>query len=70
MLTILLICSDTDNPSKNIRFIIIDQLNNTSRFSPDDEIDDMLQKERFWISMLVTVHKGVIAHMIGIENVV
>ena len=69
MLTILLICSDTDNTSKNIRFIIIDQLNNTSRFSPD-EIDDMLQKERFWISMLVTVHKGVIAHMIGIENVV
>ena len=65
----LLICSDTDNTSKNIRFIIIDQLNNTSRFSPD-EIDDMLQKERFWISMLVTVHKGVIAHMIGIENVV
>ena len=69
MLTILLICSDTDNTSKNIRFIIIDQLNNTSRFSPD-EIDDMLQKERFWISMLVTVHKGVVAHMIGIENVV
>ena len=69
MLTILLICSDTDNTSKNIRFIIIDQLNNTSRFFPD-EIDDMLQKERFWISMLVTVHKGVIAHMIGIENVV
>ena len=52
------ICSDTDDPSKNIRFIIIDQLNNTNSLSPDDIDDLLLQKERFWISTLVTIHKG------------
>ena len=29
------VCSDTDDPSRNIRFIIIDQLNNTNNLSPD-----------------------------------
>ena len=52
------VCSDTDDPSRNIRFIIIDQLNNTSSFSPDEIDDLLLQKERFWISTLVTIHKG------------
>ena len=52
------ICSDTDDPSRNIRFIIIDQLNNTNSLSPDDIDDLLLQKERLWISMLVTIHKG------------
>ena len=53
------VCSHTDDPSRN-RFIIIDQLNNTNSLSPDpDDIDDLLlQKERFWISMFVTIHKG------------
>ena len=35
------ICSDTDDPSKNIRVIVIDQLNNTNSLSPD-EIDNLL----------------------------
>ena len=52
------VCSDTDDPSKNIRFIIIDQLNNTNSFSPDEIDDLLLQKERFSISALVTIHKG------------
>ena len=52
------VCSDTDDPSRNIRFIIIDQLNNTNSLSPDDIDDLFLQKERFWISTLVTIHKG------------
>ena len=52
------VCSDTDDPSRNIRFIIIDQLNNTNSFSPDEIDDLLLQKERFWISTLVTIHKG------------
>ena len=51
-------CSDTDDPSRNIRFIIIDQLNNTNSLSPDKIDDLLLQKERFWISTLVTKHKG------------
>ena len=52
------VCSDTDDPSRNIRFIIIDQLNNTNSLSPDGIDDLLLQKERFWISTLVTIHKG------------
>ena len=52
------VCSDTDDPSRNIRFIIIDQLNNTNSLSPDDIDDLFLQKERFRISTLVTIHKG------------
>ena len=52
------VCSDTDDPSGNIRSIIIDQLNNTNSLS-SDEIDDLLlQKEKFWISTFVTIHKG------------
>ena len=52
------VCSDTDDPSGNIRFIIVHQLTNTNSLS-SDEIDDLLlQKERFWISTFVTIHKG------------
>ena len=46
------------DPSRNIRFIIIDQLNNTSSLSPDDIDDVLLLKEIFSISMLVIIHKG------------
>ena len=52
------VCSDTDDPSRNIRFIIIDQLNNIKSLSPDEIDDLLLQKERFWISTLVTIPKG------------
>ena len=52
------VCSDTDDPSRYIRFITIDQLNNKNSLSPNDIDDLLLQKERFWISTLVTIHKG------------
>ena len=52
------VCSDTDDASRNIRFIIIDQLNNTISLSPNDIDDLLLQKERFWMSRLFTIHKG------------
>ena len=52
------VCSETDDPSRNIRFIIIDLLNNTNSFSPDDIDNLLLQKEKFWISTLVTIDKG------------
>ena len=51
------VCSDTDDPSKNKRFIIIDQLNNTSSLSLDQIDSLLLQKERFWISALDNIHK-------------
>ena len=52
------VCSDTDDLSRNIRFIYIDQLTNTNNLSPVDIDILLLQKERFWISTLVTIHKG------------
>ena len=52
------VCSDTDDASRNIRFIIIDQLNNTNHLFREDIDDILLQKERFWNSTLVTIHKG------------
>ena len=38
------VSSDTDDPSKNIRFIIIDQLNIINGLSPD-EIDNLLLRK-------------------------
>ena len=38
--------------------ISLNQLNNTNSLSPNDIDDLLLQKERFWISKLVTIHKG------------
>ena len=51
--------SDTDDPSRNIRFIIIDKLDNTNSLSTDEIDNLLLQKERFWISSLVTLSKGI-----------
>ena len=51
------VCSDTDDPSGNIRSIIIDQLNNTNSLSLDEVDNLLLQKERFWILTFVTIHK-------------
>ena len=48
------ICSDTDDSSKNIRVIIIDQLN----LSPGKINNLLLQKEIFWTSALVIIHNG------------
>ena len=52
------VCSDRDDPSRNIRSTIIDQLNNIISLSLDDIGNLLLQKERFWISTLVTINKG------------
>ena len=52
------VCSDKDVPSKNFRFNIIDQLNNTKSLPPNEIHDLLLQKERFWISILLIIHKG------------
>ena len=48
------VCSDTDDSSKNIRVIIIDQLN----LSPGEINNLLLQKEIFWTSTLVITHNG------------
>ena len=38
--------------------LLIDQVNNTNSLSPDEMDDLLLQQERFWISTLVTIQKG------------
>ena len=48
------VCSDTDDSSRNIRVIIIDQLN----LSPGEINNLLLQKEIFWTSTLVITHNG------------
>ena len=46
------------NGFSNLRFTIVDCLNNVKSLA-DDEIDDLvLKKEKFWIRTLVTQHHG------------
>ena len=50
-------CNDTVNPSKYLRFILIDCLTNTEN-SNQEEIDDLLlEKDNFWIKTLCEIHK-------------
>ena len=64
------VSSDTVDPSRNIRFIIIDQLNNTNSLC-SNEIDDLLsQKRDFRYQRLSPYMKDLIARMTGIESVV
>ena len=51
------VCSYTDDPSRNIKLVIVDQLNNTNSLSPDEIDDLLLQKERLWIPALVTIYE-------------
>ena len=51
-------CKDSEEPSKNLGFIIIDVLNNTENLSLSEIDDLLLEKERFWIGTLVSQHKG------------
>ena len=51
-------CPDDEDPSGHLVFVILDGLNNISGLS-DDQIDNMLlEKEKFWIGTLCTMHKG------------
>ena len=52
------ICRSPDNTSAYLSFQLIDILDNISELS-SEEIDDLLlQKEKHWISTLVTMHRG------------
>ena len=51
-------CPSNENPGDNLVFVILDSLNNISGLS-DNQIEDLLlQKEKFWIGTLCTMHKG------------
>ena len=55
------ICSDPDDLSKSIKFIIIDLLNNTTNHPYDEVANLLIQNERLWILTLVTIHEGLIS---------
>ena len=42
----------------NLRFIIIDVVNNVDHFSSNEIVNLLIQKEQFWIGTLVIEHKG------------
>ena len=46
-----------ENPLKYLKFVIVDRLNNVDDLSVN-EIDRLLEKEKLWIGMLLTQHKG------------
>ena len=50
-------CSDTENPSQYLRFILIDCLTNIENKSKDQIDDFFSEKENFWIGTLSTTHK-------------
>ena len=47
-----------DDPLKYIKFIIVDRLNNVDDLSTSGIDDHLLEKEKLWIGMLLTQHKG------------
>ena len=49
-----------DSNLANLKFILVDQVNNTERLSKDNIDSMLLEKERFWIGTLVIQHKGLI----------
>ena len=51
-------CADEENPSGNLMFVIVDGLENISSLSKVEIDKLLLQKEKFWIGTLLTMHKG------------
>ena len=51
-------CSDTENPSQYLRFILIDCLTNIKNKNKDQTDDLFSEKENFWIGTLSAIHKG------------
>jgi len=50
---------DCPDPTlNNLKFIIVDAVNNTDNISKTDIDSLLLEKEKFWIGTLVTQHQG------------
>ena len=47
-----------ENPLQYLKFNIIDGLNNVESLTTDDIDNLLLRKEKMWIGMLLTQHKG------------
>ena len=55
-------CTDSTDPHKYLKFHILDCLDNVENLSPEEIDHLLLEKEKFWIKTLVTVHKGMNSH--------
>ena len=51
-------CVDEEDPTGNLIFYIVDGLNNTDNLTSEQIDDLLLQKEKFWIGALLTMHSG------------
>ena len=51
-------CRDNNNPTGFLKFILIDSVTNIENLSKDSIEDLLLQKTKFWIGSLVTMHRG------------
>jgi len=47
-----------DETLANLKFIIVDTVNNTDNLTKSDVDSLLLEKEKFWIGTLVTQHQG------------
>jgi len=47
-----------DNCFNNLRFILVDALNNVENLTTEEIDDLLLRKEKFWNGTLVTQHQG------------
>ena len=63
------VCNNTGSSSRNIRFIIIDQLNDKNSYSPYEIDNLLLQKKRFSISTLL-INKGLNSTELMIINAI
>ena len=50
--------TDTVNPSKYLRLILIDCVTNTENNSKEEIDDLLLEKNNFWVGTSCTIHKG------------
>lgn len=51
-------CNDVENPTKYLRFILIDYVDNTSNLPTEKVEEILLEKEKFWIGTVCAIHKG------------
>ena len=52
-------CGSNEKPWENMKFFIIDCLNNFENLTPDQIDDELLKKEKMWIRKLATYHHGI-----------
>ena len=62
-------CVDEVNPCRFLKFMLVDNVNNTSNLSPKEIESLILEKDFFWIGTLILQHiiRVLMVPMIGVE---